>query len=203
MTPNLPNGAIVHELRALFNKHGTDKGRLQQYEQAYALHLEPYRCLGRPIRLLEIGIRKGASLRVWKEWFPQLELYAVDIDADCRQHCPPDCTTFIGDQADPEFWETVLPELPDKLDIVIDDGSHIANDQQTTFDVLFPRMATGGLYVLEDLHHSQGYREADAHDMLGWLMATARLNVWQRRYRHLPAMYTFAGAACFITTGLR
>lgn len=203
MKPSRPNEATVRELRALFDRYDTDKGRLQRYEQAYALHLEPYRYLGKPVRLLEIGIKEGASLRVWQEWFPQLELYAVDIDPDCRGTAGPDCKTFIGDQADPKFWVTVLPELPDNLDIVIDDGSHIAHDQQTTFDVLFPRVATGGLYVIEDLHQSQGHREAAAHDMLGWLMATARLNVWQRKYRRPPAMYAFAGAACFVTKGLR
>src|SRR5690606_25272310 len=38
------------------------------------------------------------------------------------------------------------------IDIVLDDGSHVAAHQATSFDVLFPLLAEGGLYVVEDLH---------------------------------------------------
>ena len=50
-------------------------------------------------------------------------------------------------------------------DIVLDDGSHIGRHQQASFECLFPLLAEGGLYVIEDLHssywggfHEVGYR---------------------------------------------
>ena len=40
------------------------------------------------------------------------------------------------------------------FDIIIDDGSHKMNHQQISFDVLFPHLKSGGIYVIEDLHTS-------------------------------------------------
>ena len=38
------------------------------------------------------------------------------------------------------------------LDIVIDDGSHVASDQIASFKTLFPLLAPDGVYIIEDLH---------------------------------------------------
>jgi hypothetical protein len=38
------------------------------------------------------------------------------------------------------------------VDVVLDDGSHIATHQRASFDVLFPLLAEGGLYMIEDVH---------------------------------------------------
>ncbi len=39
-------------------------------------------------------------------------------------------------------------------DVVIDDGSHQSADIISSFETLFPTLAEGGLYVIEDLHCS-------------------------------------------------
>ena len=36
------------------------------------------------------------------------------------------------------------------LDLVIDDGSHVYTPTRTTFDLAFPRLREGGIYVIED-----------------------------------------------------
>jgi hypothetical protein len=38
------------------------------------------------------------------------------------------------------------------IDVVLDDGSHIARHQRVSFDVLFPLLADGGMYIIEDMH---------------------------------------------------
>ena len=38
-----------------------------------------------------------------------------------------------------------------RLDIVLDDASHASHHQQYGFLELFPRLAPGGLYIIEDL----------------------------------------------------
>jgi hypothetical protein len=40
------------------------------------------------------------------------------------------------------------------IDVVIDDGSHVAEHQKISFDVLFPLVSDDGLYLCEDLHTS-------------------------------------------------
>ncbi|MBY6242465.1 hypothetical protein [Methylosinus sp. Sm6] len=37
------------------------------------------------------------------------------------------------------------------LDVVLDDGSHIASDQRASFDALFPLLDEGCLYIIEDM----------------------------------------------------
>jgi hypothetical protein len=50
------------------------------------------------------------------------------------------------------------------VDIVLDDGSHVAKDVRASLDVLYPLLAEGGIYLIEDLHtsywqsHKGGYR---------------------------------------------
>jgi hypothetical protein len=45
------------------------------------------------------------------------------------------------------------------FDVVIDDASHASFHQQLTFKTLFPRVARGGLYIIEDLHWQSPYFE--------------------------------------------
>ena len=107
----------------------------------------------RPIRMLEIGVSKGGSLELWRGYFgPDAVLYGIDID--------PACAAFdgeggnrvrIGSQADPAFLKAVVAEMGG-VDIVLDDGSHVADHQNVAFATLFPLLQEGGLYVVEDLH---------------------------------------------------
>ncbi len=38
------------------------------------------------------------------------------------------------------------------VDVVLDDGSHIATLQRISFEALFPMLPDGGLYIIEDTH---------------------------------------------------
>jgi hypothetical protein len=40
------------------------------------------------------------------------------------------------------------------MDIVLDDGSHVATHQRTSFQTLWPLLSAGGLYIIEDMHTS-------------------------------------------------
>jgi hypothetical protein len=46
--------------------------------------------------------------------------------------------------------EILETEFESDLDLVIDDGSHLAEQTETTFATLFPRIREGGFYVIED-----------------------------------------------------
>ena len=69
-------------------------------------------------------------------------------DVDARPPCP----LRACDESKAEDLQRVLAIGPP--DVIIDDGSHIGEHVCTTFETLFPRMATGGVYVIEDLHTS-------------------------------------------------
>jgi hypothetical protein len=38
------------------------------------------------------------------------------------------------------------------FDVIVDDGSHASPHQQLAFKYLFPKLASGGIYIIEDLH---------------------------------------------------
>lgn len=108
----------------------------------------------RPIRFLEIGVQNGGSLRMWRDYFgPQAILIGVDVDPRCLKMEAEGYEIWIGDQADPAFWQQFSEKHP-SLDVIIDDGGHTMTQQIVTFQSLFPRLADGGTYLCEDTHSS-------------------------------------------------
>lgn len=107
---------------------------------------------GRPVRMLEIGVLAGGSLHMWRTYFgPLATIFGIDINPDCAKYGGTAGQVRIGSQDDPDFLRAVVAEMGG-IDIVLDDGSHIASHQRASFDVLFPLLNDGGLYVIEDLH---------------------------------------------------
>jgi len=131
---------IDRSLDAIALRCGTDKASTHhnycfRYEGLFAAFKD------RPIRLLEIGVDKGASIRTWLEYLPQAEVWGLDVD-DC-QFTHPRFHFVKGDQDNPELLESL-----GVFDVVIDDGSHRADAIKATLDILFPK--TRELYVIED-----------------------------------------------------
>lgn len=110
------------------------------------------RFIGWPMRMLEIGVQRGGSLRMWKKYFGGLStVVGVDIDPSCKKFDEPSLPVRIGDQADTKFLADVVAEFG-PFDLVIDDGSHNQGDVRATFHYLYPRLSLGGVYLVEDLH---------------------------------------------------
>lgn len=142
-------------LISLALRYGSDKeGPLHWYADKYERHLDPYR--ERRIRLLEIGVggygdpcAGGESLFIWHRYFRRALIYGLDV-YDKSGLSAPRLVTLQGDQSDVQR----IHKLSDRFgpfDIVIDDGSHINSDVTRTFGALYPRLAMGGLYIIEDL----------------------------------------------------
>lgn len=117
-------------------------------------HRHCARFVGKEVHILEIGVLQGGSLDMWKAYFgPRCRVYGVDIDPQCKRFEDERTTIFIGDQADPRFWENFRKAVP-HLDIVIDDGGHRPRQQIATFEGTMPLLRPGGLYICEDTHNS-------------------------------------------------
>lgn len=138
---------------------GTDKAGHHDYAQIYDKYFTPLR--EQPLTLLELGIggyhfpeRGGQSLRMWHEYFPKAKIAGLDI------HPKKDLgldrvEIFEGSQDDDER----LYEIIEKIgvpNIIIDDASHINPLTIESFEILFPVLATGGIYVIEDIETSWG-----------------------------------------------
>jgi hypothetical protein len=146
----LPLGATIRAYG------GTDKW-LHGYATHYARHLHGLR--HKHNRILEIGVGgyenrwPGGSLRVWRDYFPRstivgLDLYPKDIELGGR-------VRFVqGDQAVAPDLARTVEALGGPPNIVIDDGSHLAEHAEASFRYLFPLMPSRSLYIIEDLHTS-------------------------------------------------
>ena len=142
------------DLRALAMVHGTDKWGSHWYASHYDKHLRERRSEAR--RVLEIGVggyndpaMGGASLRMWRDYFPEATIIGVDVH-DKSQLQGERIVTVQGDQSDPTFLKR-LGQSHGPFDLVVDDGSHISADVIATFHALFPFVVDGGTYAIEDL----------------------------------------------------
>jgi len=95
--------------------------------------------------------RPGASLRLWREYFPNSEIVAVDIDVKALIN-EARIKSFQLDQTDGEsvtaFWQ-LHPNL--FFDLMIDDGLHNVHAGMTLLTNSFNRLKSEGYYVIEDV----------------------------------------------------
>lgn len=137
--------------------HKTDKGNQHKYTRHYQKHFQFLR--KKKLNILEIGVggyedplSGGNSLRMWKHYFPNSSVYALDIHEKTRLQ-EKRLKIFRGSQTDENFLKDVFNKIG-SLDIIIDDGSHINEHVIVSFKILFPLLKEGGVYVIEDTQTS-------------------------------------------------
>ncbi len=105
------------------------------------------------LNILEIGIENGNSLKLWKEYFENSNIFGFDINDKSylnndKIHC------FQVDQSNKNQIFNAMNKINQKFDIIIDDGSHVISHQQISLGVLFNFLNKNGMYWIEDLHTS-------------------------------------------------
>ena len=140
-------------LDAIGLRHGTDKASnghdvLSFYER----FLEPMR--DRAVRVLEIGVLDGASLHMWRDYFPNGMIIGVDRDRGALAHVGDRISIELADQSSQRDLDRIASLGP--FDVILDDGSHVWSHQILSLQTLFPSLRPGGFYVVEDLDTSYG-----------------------------------------------
>jgi hypothetical protein len=134
------------------NKAGHVLDKWIHYFPIYTRHLTPY--AGRPVSVLEIGVYRGGSMRMWSRFFgPDARLVGVDIDPVALISAGDRYTVVLADQADPDAMRN-LAQKHGPFDVIIDDGGHSMVQQITSIETLFPMLNEGGVYLVEDCHTS-------------------------------------------------
>jgi len=98
--------------------------------------------------LFEIGVNRGGSVRMFREYFPNALIVGLEIDKKCYFTGEDRIVVEIGDATKKEFTEKILAKYGEP-DIVIDDGSHLSTDMKNSFELFYPH--TKFSYVIEDL----------------------------------------------------
>ena len=119
------------------------------YPRIYQKHLA--RFLDKNPVILEIGVKRGGSLNIWRKFFGKsATIIGIDIDKKCESIRRDGFEIYVGDQSDKAFLAGVLKKHPE-IDILIDDGSHAAKDIISSFEYLYPRIKKDGVYIIEDV----------------------------------------------------
>jgi len=105
---------------------------------------------------VEVGVMHGGSLYMWRDFFGKAaRIIGIDNNASAKQFSN-DFEIFVGDQADPEFWNNFYKTIG-QIDILLDDGGHRNSHQIQTVVSGLPHIRSGGLIVVEDTHTSFMY----------------------------------------------
>lgn len=163
------------ELSALCDQYGSDKGEIVPTGHPYPWPAHTYadfyqRLWGhcRPFvkKVFECGLgtnnpsfpssmgtqgKPGASLRVWRDYFPNAQIYGADIDKAVLFSEPRIHTDYL-DQLNPDsiaaYWEAVRVR---DFDWMIDDGLHTFAAGSCLFQHSIARLASHGIYLIEDV----------------------------------------------------
>lgn len=159
--PAGPSNPLVEYLKA--HQAGRAVDRWDHYFDIYHRHFARLR--GTRFTMIEIGVFNGGSLPMWRNYFgPQATIVGVDINAECSRFADPGIEIVIGDQSDRSFLASLGERYRD-IGIVLDDGGHRMHQQIATFEELYPRLRSDGVYLCEDTHSSYmsvfggGYRK--------------------------------------------
>lgn len=134
-------------------KTGTDKISEHRYHETYPTYIE--RLYDLPGGMIEIGLEPKhglASLNMWKELFPNMHIYGLDIttpDEEGERY-----TIYQCDQSQAADLDKCIQKIKPPIHFINDDGSHIPEHQILTFNKLFPLLEVGGVYIIEDIETS-------------------------------------------------
>lgn len=196
----------LHEIAI---EHGTDKaehGYCPIYEELFG-HLRE-----EPVKLLELGVYHGASLRMWNDYFTNSDVDIIGVDHAPARELLDDLATdklarvrvYRSDQT-----EIPLPLRGWTADLIIDDAGHLSSKTIASFICWWPRLKPGGLYIVEDTatsYHPSYEGHADprvrprnfyGHTTMQWFQRlTDHVNAWAYPPQHTLGDFSVA-SVCF------
>jgi len=112
------------------------------------------RFVGTDFTFVEVGIAKGGSLYMWRDYFgPQARIIGIDINKGTLKFIEEGFEVFIGSQSEPEFWQNFYKQVG-QVDVLLDDGGHTFEQQIITVQSALPYINDDGLIIVEDTHTS-------------------------------------------------
>jgi hypothetical protein len=171
----------ANDLAELCDKYGSDKGstktsghpyRWAPHTYADFIHARFGHCRNSIRRVFECGLgtndpslpssmgvegKPGASLRVWRDYFPEAQIFGADIDKAILFE-EERIKTFHVDQTIKASIEEMWREIGlSDFDLMIDDGLHTYDAGISLFGSSVSKLGLSGHYIVEDV---------SPHDML-------------------------------------
>jgi hypothetical protein len=164
-----------NELAKLCDRYGSDKGEAQDFGHPYDWPSHTYtdyysrlfrHCRNSVKKVFECGLgtnnpdipssmgvrgRPGASLRVWRDYFPNASVWGADIDKESlfqEERIQTHYLNQLDTASIKEFWGKVGAR---DFDFMVDDGLHTFEAGSNLFLNSVDRLGPSGIYVIEDV----------------------------------------------------
>jgi len=147
--------AQIHSLNISKNPMGTDKCFPKKYTSlVYEDIFKNFR--EKRIKVLEIGVRTGASLKLMVEYSNSWEITGIDIsDKDFVSQFieDPRIKITMGNA----YSRQISDSIQEKFDFIIDDGPHSLSSQVYTVKNYLEKLTPGGFLFVEDIIGGKPY----------------------------------------------
>ncbi len=162
------------------------------YTMVYDMFLRPYQARGAALHLGEVGILNGASIRMWREYFPDASLSAFDIQKDALDKVSSirGVSDYLVDAGNSRGLREALSEATEggkKFHILIEDASHRLDHQLLFLRDAIDFVEPGGLLIIEDIFREiPATRFQEALDLIADKVANAVLVQPEHPFRWSP-----------------
>ena len=163
------NSSSNSKLTELMNLYGSDKGGKNNHHNYSEYYSEIFFNRRHEVKnFLEIGLgtnnislasnmgEKGiplASLRAWRDYFLNADIYGADIDKEILKN-EDRIKTYFVDQTNPETIDKLFKEIGvNKFDIILEDGLHEYNANICFFENSIKYLENNGIYIIEDVYY--------------------------------------------------
>lgn len=135
-------------IEKIFKKQSNQTLKHQNYYKIYDKIFNSFK--GKEIIFVELGVLYGGSLQAWQEYFGEnAKIIGIDINPNLKKFETKKIKIEIGDQSKKEFWEMFYKKYG-KIDILLDDGSHINFHTIFTLISSIKNIKKNGMIVVED-----------------------------------------------------
>jgi SAM-dependent methyltransferase len=165
----LSNSKNNKQLTDLMNLFGSDKGGRNNHHNFASYYSEIFFHKRNNIKnFLEIGLGTNdtsvlsnmgsngiplASLRAWRDYFKNANIYGADIDKNILKN-EDRIETFYVDQTDPITIKEMFKNIGEKkFDIILEDGLHEYNANICFFENAIEYLEPNGTYIIEDVYY--------------------------------------------------
>ena len=165
----LSNSKNNKQLTDLMNLFGSDKGGRNKHHNFASYYSEIFFHKRNDIKnFLEIGLGTNdtsvlsnmgsngiplASLRAWRDYFKNANIYGADIDKNILKN-EDRIETFYVDQTDPITIKEMFKNIGEKkFDIILEDGLHEYNANICFFENAIEYLEPNGTYIIEDVYY--------------------------------------------------
>jgi SAM-dependent methyltransferase len=149
--------SVLSKYSAVHTHLGTDKIASHSYGDVYNKLFSEYKDTAE--KILEIGIDGGFAIKAYSEYFTNAHIYGIDIrdniGADIKNK--ENIHLCFGDAKD----SRIINAFPFEFDIIIEDASHIPDDQIQHFKDYSKYVKPGGIYIIEDVSEVEFTRVVD------------------------------------------